>query len=121
MLALFRENFGRDYGQDQWSARGHGAGSTDMGDISHIMPAIHPYANGATGQAHGNDWAIVDPYVAHVLPAKLMALTAIDLLADGARDAKGLLDGYRPRMTKAEYLTFMRRVFSRETYDGGAE
>ncbi|MFN8537923.1 MAG: amidohydrolase [Thermomicrobiales bacterium] len=121
MLHLFRENFGRDYAPTAWELKGHGAGSTDMGDISHIMPAIHPYANGAVGQAHGNDWAIVDPYIAHVLPAKLMALTAIDLLADGARDAKGILDGYKPRMTKTEYLEFMRRVFAHETYDGSAE
>ena len=121
MLAIFKENFGRDYGASQWSSRGHGAGSTDMGDISHIMPAIHPYAIGASGQAHGNDWAIVDPYVAHVLPAKLMALTAIDLLANGAQGAKSILDGYRPRMTKEQYLSFMRRVFSHETFDGSAE
>ena len=121
LLGFFKENFARDYRPDQWTLQGHGAGSTDMGDISHLMPSIHPYAVGATGQAHGADWMIADPYIAHVLPAKLLALTAIDMLADGAREAKGLLDGYRPRMTKAEYLTFMRRVFSRETFDGGAE
>jgi len=60
---------------------GQDAGSTDMGDIAHLMPAIHPYAVGSRGQGHGNDWQIADPYIAYVLPAKLMALTAVDLLA----------------------------------------
>ncbi len=118
LLQLFKANFGRDYAPDQWTSRGHGAGSTDMGDIAHLMPSLHPYAVGAIGQGHGNDWQIVDPYVAYVLPAKLMALTAVDLLADGAREAKGLLDGYRPRMTKDEYLAFMRRAFAEESFDG---
>jgi amidohydrolase len=120
MLELFRQNFARDYQPAQWTERGHGAGSTDMGDIAHLMPAIHPYAVGSRGQGHGNDWQIADPYIAYVLPAKLMAHTARDLLADGARDAHALLDGYRPRMTKDEYLTFMRRAFAQQSFDGNA-
>jgi hypothetical protein len=91
-----------------------------MGDIAHLMPSLHPYAVGATGQGHGNDWQIADPYVAYVLPAKLMALTAVDLLAEGAQEAKRLLDGYRPRMTKDEYLAFMRRAFAEQSFDGAA-
>ncbi len=118
LQALLKGNFERDYAADQWTERGHGAGSTDMGDIAHLMPSLHPYAISAVGQAHGNDWQIVDPYVAYVLPAKLMALTAVDLLADGAQEAKRILDGYKPRMTKAEYLAFMRRAFSEQHFDG---
>ena len=118
LLELFQGNFARDYDPGQWTKRGHGAGSTDMGDIAHLMPALHPYAVGARGQAHGNDWRIVDPYIAYVLPAKLMALTTVDLLADGAEEAKALLDGYRPRMTKEDYLAFMRRAFAEQQFDG---
>jgi amidohydrolase len=118
LLALYRRNFERDYGPEQWCERGHGAGSTDMGDISHLMPAIHPYAIGARGHGHGSDWGVADPYVHYVLPAKLMALTVIDLLADGAREATALLEDYRPRLTKAEYLAFMERQFTEQTFDG---
>jgi metal-dependent amidase/aminoacylase/carboxypeptidase family protein len=120
LLALYRANFERDYPAEQWSTRGHGAGSTDMGDLSHLMPTIQPYAAGARGQGHGSDWGVADPYVHYVLPAKLMALTVVDLLADGAREARALLDGYRPRLTKAEYLAFMRRMFSEQTFDGAS-
>jgi len=118
LLDLFKANFARDYEPSQWTSRGHGAGSTDMGDIAHLLPTIHPYAVGSRGQGHGNDWEIADKYIAYVLPAKLMALTAVDLLADGAQEAHTLLDGYQPRMTKEEYLAFMRRAFTEDTFDG---
>ena len=118
LLDLFKANFARDYDPSQWTSRGHGAGSTDMGDIAHLMPTIHPYAVGSRGQGHGNDWEIADKYIAYVLPAKLMALTAVDLLADDAQEAHALLADYKPRMTKEEYLTFMRRAFAENTFDG---
>ena len=38
-----------------------GSGSTDMGDLSCIMPVIHPYISGASGNAHGKEYYITDP------------------------------------------------------------
>jgi hypothetical protein len=43
-----------------------------------------------------------------------MALSVLDLLADGAARGRALLEGYRPRMTKAEYLEFMRGLARQE-------
>ncbi|MBE6959082.1 MAG: amidohydrolase, partial [Ruminococcaceae bacterium] len=40
------------------------SGSTDMGDLSCIMPVVHPYAPGAVGKGHGNDYYIEDPELA---------------------------------------------------------
>ena len=120
LLALYRANFERDYAPEQWHTREHGAGSTDMGDLSHIMPTIQPYAVGARGQGHGSDWAAADPYIHYVLPAKLMALTVVDLLADDAREARALLHGYQPRLSRAGYLAFMQRMFDDRTFDGAA-
>ena len=48
-----------------------GSGSTDMGDLSCIMPVVHPYAAGAVGRSHGNDYEIKDPVAACVASAKL--------------------------------------------------
>ena len=31
-----------------------------MGDLSQVMPILHPYIGGARGTGHGADWAIVD-------------------------------------------------------------
>jgi hypothetical protein len=84
------------------------------------MPAIHPYVGGFSGAGHGIDWKIEDQYLAYVLPAKLMAMTVIDLLSNGAALAKEILERDKPRMTKDEYLTFMRRVVRKEDFDGAS-
>ena len=120
MSRLFKENFLTFHGEDEWEDTGHRTGSTDMGDIAHIMPALHPHVAGFSGTGHGSDWAIEDKYMAYVFPAKLMAMTVIDLLADGAKTAKELLDGYKPVMTKEEYLAFMRSNARQEDFDGAA-
>jgi amidohydrolase len=96
----------------------HGTGSTDMGDVSHIMPAIHPYAGGATGLSHGNDYLIEDYELAVINPAKAMAMTVIDLLADDAAKGKEVLAKSKPRMTKQEYLTSMDELLKEEEYQG---
>ena len=43
-----------------------GTGCTDMGDLSCIMPAVHPYSGGTRGHSHGSDYEVYDPYVACV-------------------------------------------------------
>ena len=96
----------------------HGTGSTDMGDVSHIMPAIHPYAGGATGISHGNDYLIEDYQLAVINPAKAMAMTVVDLLADGATKAKEVLAKFKPQMTKQEYLDTMESLLHEEEYEG---
>ena len=39
---------------------GHRASSTDLGDVSHLLPSIHPYMNGGSGTHHSKDWHISD-------------------------------------------------------------
>ena len=46
MAGMFKGNFLTMYGEDEWEQSGHRTGSTDMGDVSHIMPALHPYVSG---------------------------------------------------------------------------
>lgn len=79
-------------------------GSFDFGDISHIMPAIHPMFGGIRGALHTRDFEETDPILACIIPAKAMAMTVIDLLFDDAAGAKDLLKSYRPVMTKEAYL-----------------
>ncbi len=43
MRALWAENVASLYGEDQFYVEEHRTGSTDMGDLGHIMPVIHPY------------------------------------------------------------------------------
>ncbi len=44
-----------------------------------------------------------------VNPAKALAFTAIDLLAHGAREATRVKAEFAPKMTKDEYLAYVRR------------
>lgn len=118
MAGLFKDNFLSFYGEDDWEDTGHRTGSTDMGDVAHIMPALHPHVRGFSGTGHGSDWAIEDKFQAYILPAKLMAMTVIDLLAGNAETAKHILETSKPPMTKDEYLTFMRRNAREESFDG---
>jgi amidohydrolase len=95
---------------------GHRSGSTDMGDLSQIMPCLHPYAGGAQGNGHGSDYEIVDYETAAVIPAKLMAMTVVDLLANGASTGKKIVAETKPNMTKQQYLELLRSLGSERTY-----
>ena len=83
-------------------------GSFDFGDISHLMPAIHPMFGGVRGALHTRDFELVDPDLACIVPAKAMAMTIIDLLYDGAKEAKDILANFKPVMTKEEYLAYQQ-------------
>ena len=93
-------------------------GSTDMGDVSQIMPAIHPYTGAAMGTGHSSNYLVNDYEQAVIRPAKAMAMTVIDLLADGARRAREVLAHSRPRLTKDEYLKLQERRLTEEVYQG---
>jgi metal-dependent amidase/aminoacylase/carboxypeptidase family protein len=95
---------------------GSRGGSTDMGDLSQIMPAIHPYAGGARGAGHGSDYEIVDYETAAVVPAKAMVMTVIDLLANGAAAGRRVLAETTPAMTKRGYLELLRGLESERLY-----
>jgi amidohydrolase len=98
----------------------HRSGSTDMGDLSQIMPILHPYMGGATGAGHSAEFRIADAQLGYVLPAKALAAMAIDLLADGAGGAREVLRTAKPPMTREGYLAFQRGIARRELFDGAA-
>ena len=53
-------------------------------------------------------------------PAKIMAMSVIDLLADNAEGAKRVTTSFRPAMSKASYLNFQRQRAEVIEYDGAA-
>lgn len=62
-------------------------GSTDMGDLSQIMPAIQPTMGGFNGALHGKDFEIASEETVYITASKILAATAYDLLKDGAKKA----------------------------------
>jgi metal-dependent amidase/aminoacylase/carboxypeptidase family protein len=118
MQKLFLQNAGVLLGAEECTETGHRTGSTDMGDISHIMPAVHPSMSGATGTSHGNDFMIADKEMAYLAPAKVLALMAVDLLYGNAEKGKDIIAQHNPLMSKEDYLTYQNRIFQKEIYDG---
>jgi amidohydrolase len=118
MSKYFLANASDQLGADNVTQMGHRSGSTDMGDISHVMPTLHPYISGASGSGHGADYKITDPKLAYVENAKQLALMAVDMLWDGAKNAKGIIAEFKPRLTKEAYLSFQRGINKTELYDG---
>ena len=116
MLDLYGPNARRVVGEDKVVELGHRTGSTDMGDVSQIMPAIHPYAVASTGSSHGIDYVIQDYGLAVLDSGKAMAMTVVDLLANDARRAREIKKQYRASMTKKQYLSTLRGLFSEKTY-----
>jgi len=85
-----------------------GSGSTDMGDLSCIMPVVHPYAPGARGRGHGNDYYIEDPELACVACAKWQLVMLTLLLNNGAERARKIVAEYKPLFaSKEEYLAYL--------------
>ena len=85
----------------------HRGSSTDCGDVASLIPLIHPYFGGAVGTPHANDFDIADPYAAYVVPSKIAAMTAIDLLYDGAKSARRIKNEFVPVFAdRDEYLEF---------------
>jgi amidohydrolase len=66
------------------------AGSTDMGNVSHVVPALHPTIGIAPGEVPGHSQAFLEAsgslrgYQAMIDAAKALAMTGADLLAEPA-------------------------------------
>ena len=116
MLQLYRANAAGLVGEENIVRLQHRTGSTDMGDVSQLMPIIHPYVVAASGNGHGDDYVVQDYELGVLTAAKAMACTVIDLLEDGARHAGEIKERYRTPMTKSEYLSVMRSMHSEATY-----
>lgn len=92
---------------------GFGTGSTDMGDLSAIMPVIHPYVPGSIGAAHGADYYIKNPQTACVDSAKVQLIMLNLLLSNGAYQAKRVLENKNVQFaSKEEYFTRMQNLDS---------
>ena len=121
MGEAFGANLRRVMPNAEFKLGGHRTGSTDMGDVGHVMPVIHPYLLGASGNAHSNTWMITDQEHAYVTPAKLLAMTAIDMLYGDAAAARDVMENYTPLMSRDGYLQYCENLFKTERFtpEGG--
>ena len=117
LVELFTRNAEALVGAESVGQVGHRSGGTDMGDLGHVLPVLHPFAAGATGIVHGADFVIQDYDAVAVTPAKAMAMTVVDLLGDDATQARRVVSEFRPRFTRQQYLEFVRSLATTETYE----
>ena len=83
------------------------SGSTDMGDLSTIMPVIHPYSGGSTGTGHGKDFYVTDPEAACITNAKWQICMLKILLENNGERAKRVISDFKPLFaSKEEFLAF---------------
>ena len=124
MQGLFQNNASELLGPERVAVipgRRNRGGSTDMGDLSHVIPVCHPYAGGATGPGHSKGYIIADYEKAVINPAKIMAMVAIDLLAEDAAQAHGVLDQAKPPMDPKRYVSYQRQRAEIIDFDGAAD
>ena len=107
---VFASNMASLLGPEAVGPAGHQTGSSDIGDVSHLMPALHAYMKAGKGNLHTEEFVISDPHLAYIESAKGLALTAVDLLWDGAREGLSIKKNYRAKYTKDEYLKFMTQL-----------
>lgn len=107
---IFQENLGSLCRDTEVIRDGDFSGSLDFGDISHIMPGLHPFFGGIEGSLHSKEFSVADKETAFLLPVKSLALTIIDLLWDNAEAARKITSEFTPRMDKAAYLSWLDKT-----------
>ncbi|WDV45083.1 amidohydrolase [Clostridiaceae bacterium M8S5] len=92
-------------------------GSTDLGDISSVMPAIETCIGCLNGGLHSPDYEIIDYDIAYVLGTKFMAGMVYELLSNEAKRARVIIDEYNPIFkTSKEYFEYADKLFVKNTY-----
>jgi metal-dependent amidase/aminoacylase/carboxypeptidase family protein len=109
---LLEENCIDVVGEDEIVRGRHGTGSTDLGDFSCIIPTSRIRMGGMAGIGHSRTYEVVDKEVAYVVPAKVLAMTCIDLLYDRASAAKRIIECFEPSIPRDDYTEFMHRIVS---------
>lgn len=108
--AIYRENANTLAGEAAVLEGGDFTGSFDFGDLSHLMPTLHPFSGGVEGGLHTGRFQVTDPETAFLLPAKLMAATLLDLLTEKGAKAKQVMEHFTPAMTTKDYLVLLDQM-----------
>ena len=106
--AVLRANAQKIFGAEFVTEGEHAAGSTDMGDVSHLMPVVHPWVGCVSGVLHGANYRLTDEKTAFTKTPQVLASTIVDLLWDDAAEAERICAAHKSELTKAEYLEYMR-------------
>lgn len=94
---------------------GHETGSSDLGDLQSVLPAIQCYTGFTQGHLHAADWRVASDE-AYLLPTQFLSLFTLKLLENEGAPAREIRAGYRPRFASAEaYCAFCSGLFQTKT------
>lgn len=111
LMQLSKETAEELTGKPFYLSKNIGSGSTDMGDLSMIMPTVHVYGPGATGTSHGKDYYISNPEAACVDSAKFQVMMLERLLSDNASVAKSIIKNFTPLFSsKEKYFEYIEKI-----------
>ena len=107
---------GNQYPVQETDTSRHSGGSTDLGDLEHLQPVLLFNTGGMVDRLHSEKFDIVDEELAYIVTAKIFALSAYNLLKNGAVEAKKVIEEYHPIFTKKEYLAYMEKFINNEVF-----
>jgi len=88
-------------------------GCSDIGDLSMVMPIVHPYCLGASGTSHGSDYYVNDVEAACIKNAKWQLNMLRMLLENGGERAKRIKAEYKPTFpSQKAYLEYVDKINS---------
>lgn len=93
----------------------HGTGSTDLGDLSTLMPVAIIYTGGIQGGLHSSDYRIADKDTVYLLGAKVLACAAAELLWKDGASAQDIIRQFKPIFkSRDEYFEYTDKLFARK-------
>ena len=109
MTKIFSDNASKIIGKENVNNTYiHSAGSSDIGDVTQIIPGIQPFTGGFKGDLHAKEFEVADKEMAYIIPAKIMAMTIIDLLCNNANLTKQILR--ENKKDKEKYLNEINKM-----------
>ena len=109
---VLRDNAVALFGEEHVAVGAHNAGSSEMGDVSHLIPVVHPWVGCAKGVLHGANFVLDNEEVAYEKSPEVLAMTIIDLLYDDAKKAEEICANFKPVFTKETYCEFQDKIAS---------
>ena len=110
MRNLLRANAEAVFGAENVGLAEHSAGSTEMGDVSHLIPVVHPWVGCASGVLHGADFCLNNEEVAYQKTPEVLASTIIDLLYSEAAEAQRICAAFKPVLNRQTYCEFQDAI-----------
>ncbi len=110
LSAVFENNAAELIGKDNIISGKEVTGSSDIGDLSMLLPVIQPSIGGFCGNLHSSEFAAADPDTAYIMSAKLLAATVVDLLIDNAKASENIINSFHPVMSRQAYDKYLKEI-----------